>query len=371
MDSFVKNITKEILKKEDSLSIYATKSKNACRLIKIEEDIRPAFFHDIDTIIYSTSYSRYSGKTQVYSFLDNDHITRRMTHVQLVSKISRTIGRGLNLNEDLIEAIALGHDVGHTPIGHVGEKFLDELSQRELGIPFLHNLQSVRTFLVLNKANLTIQVLDGIMCHNGEILSNEYEPKTKTKSAFLIDFKNASKDKNYAKKLRPMTLEGCVIRISDVIAYVGRDIEDAVRLKKLKFTDLPNKVIKVLGKNNSEIINTLIMDILKESYGKNKIVLSKPVYDALNTLKDFNYKNIYNKANTSEDLLFYKEGIEKLYVNFLNDLNTKNKKSIIYKEFLDGMSTDYLENTNTKKIVIDFLAGMTDEYFIKQVKSVN
>ena len=177
MDSL--NIIKEnLLKKEENLSKYACKSSDAIRLYPKEEDIRPAFFHDIDTIIHSNSYARYMGKTQVYSFKNNDHISKRMLHVQLVSKIARTIGRCLNLNEDLIEAIGLGHDIGHTPIGHVGEKYLNEISMKELGIPFMHNLQSVRNYMYLERegtgSNLTIQVLDGMMCHNGEKLEQVY-----------------------------------------------------------------------------------------------------------------------------------------------------------------------------------------------------
>ena len=372
MDSL--NIIKEnLLKKEEGLSKYACKSCDAIRLKSKEEDIRPAFFHDTDTIIHSNSYVRYMGKTQVYSFKKNDHISRRMLHVQLVSKIARTIGRCLNLNEDLIEAIGLGHDIGHTPIGHVGEKYLNEISMKELGIPFMHNLQSVRNYMYLEKTNLTIQVLDGMMCHNGEKLEKVYEPVEKTKEEFLKDFEESSKDASYASKVKPMTLEGCIVRISDIIAYIGRDIEDAITLGKLDRSDIPKNIKEVLGDNNRDIVNSIVLDIVKNSYGKNAIILGKDVYNAINELLSYNYKNIYDFANTKEDLAYYKEGINKLFCYYLDELNSNNKESLIYKDFLSNMNKEYIEENNNKKIVIDFIAGMTDAYFLRELErfSVN
>ena len=366
------NIIKEnLLKEEESLSKYACKSSDAIRLFPKEEDIRPAFFHDTDTIIHSNSYARYMGKTQVYSFKDNDHISKRMLHVQLVSKIARTIGRCLNLNEDLIEAIGLGHDIGHTPIGHVGEKILNEISMKELGIPFMHNLQSVRNYMYLEKTNLTIQVLDGMMCHNGEKLEQIYEPVKKTKEEFLKDFEEASKSSNYASKIRPMTLEGCIVRISDIIAYIGRDIEDAITLDKLDRTDIPKNIKEVLGDNNRDIINSIVLDIVKNSYGKNAIVLGEDVYNALNELLGYNYKNIYDFANTKEDLAYYKEGINKLYYYYLDDLNNNKENSKIYEAFLSNMNKEYILKNDNKKIVIDFIAGMTDAYFIRELERIS
>lgn len=368
-------IKNNLLTKEEGLSKYATKSSDAIRLKPKEEDIRPPFFHDTDTIIHSNSYARYMDKTQVYSFNNHDHISRRMLHVQLVSKIARTIGRCLNLNEDLIEAMGLGHDIGHTPLGHTGEKYLNEISMKELGIPFMHNLQSVRNYMYLERGgkgcNLTIQVLDGMMCHNGEMLENIYEPQPKTKEEFLKDYEESCKSAAYASKIRPMTLEGCVVRISDIIAYIGRDIEDAIILGKLKRDDIPENIKKVLGDNNSEIINSIVLDIVKNSYGKNAIILSKEVFDAVNELKTFNYKNIYDYANTKEDLAYYKEGINKLYYYLLDDLNKNKENSKIYELFLCNMNKDYINNNDNKKIVIDFIAGMTDDYFISELKDIS
>ena len=365
----VLNIIKDnLLKKENELSVFACKSNDAIRLKEKEEDIRPAFFHDTDTIIHSNSYARYMDKTQVYSFVNHDHISRRMLHVQLVSKIARTIGRCLNLNEDLIEAIGLGHDIGHAPLGHTGEKYLNEISQKELGIPFMHNLQSVRQYLYLDNTNLSIQVLDGMMCHNGEMLENIYEPQKKTKEEFLNDFDSSCKDLGYASKIRPMTLEGCVVRISDIIAYIGRDIEDAIVLGKLKRSDIPENIVKVLGDNNREIINNIVLDIVKNSYQKNAIILSKEVFNAVNELKDFNYNYIYNNANTKEELDYYRDGFNKLYYYLLNDLNENKENSKIYGMFLKNMNNNYINKTDNRQIVIDFIAGMTDDFFLKQLE---
>ena len=259
--SYLEQAKSNFIRKEENLSEYATKSIEAIRFYPIEEDLRPNYFRDIDRIIHSLSYNRYSDKTQVFSCTENDHISRRMIHVQLVSKIARTIGRALNLNEDLIEAIALGHDIGHTPLGHEGEYILDEISQRELGETFAHNIQSVRHYMYIeNKGyglNLSIQVLDGIMCHNGEILSNKYMPMKKDKEEFLKEYELSYKNYSLLKKYSPMTLEGCVVRISDIIGYIGRDIEDAIELGQIKREEIPEEITKVLGTTNKEIINTI------------------------------------------------------------------------------------------------------------------
>ena len=355
----IEMIKENILKLEDNLSIYACKSKDAIRLKEAKEDVRPAFFHDIDKVIHSSPYSRYMNKTQVYSFYKNDHISTRMLHVQLVSKVARTIGRCLNLNEDLIEAIGLSHDIGHTPLGHTGEKILNDISMKELGIPFMHNLQSVREFMYLSLngkgSNLTVQVLDGIMCHNGEKLEKVYEPVKKTKEDFLKDYNESIKSHDYASKIRPMTLEGCVVRISDVIAYIGRDIEDAITLGKLDRNSIPKEITDVLGNNNREIINNIVLDIVENSYEQGKIIISDKVFDAMNKLMTFNYKNIYDFANSKEDLQGYKDNINKLYYSLLNDLDSNNKKSNIYKDFISHMSREYLENTGNKQIVLDYI----------------
>ena len=373
MNKKIYNKAKEnFLNKEKHLSEYATKSSDSIRLIEEQEDIRPAYFHDIDRIIHTNSYTRYLDKTQVFTREKNDHISKRITHVQLVSKIARTIGRALNLNEDLIEAIALGHDIGHTPLGHEGESLLNEISQRELGEYFAHNIQGVRHYMDVEKngkgLNLSIQVLDGIMCHNGEILDPVYTPQEKTKEEFLKEYYDSYKDLKKANKNHPMTLEGCVVRISDVIGYIGRDIEDAIRIDKIKREDLPKEIIEVLGDNNKDIVNTIILDIIENSMDKPYIKMSDKVFNALFTLKKFNYNNIYSYSLTKEEKEYYKKGMNKIYSIYLKDIETENKESSIYKYFLNTQNEKYLKNTNNKRKVIDFIAGMTDELFLNEIQ---
>lgn len=375
MKKSLQNAKKNFLLMEKYLSDYASKSTEAIRFIDEEMDIRTPFFRDADRIIHSLSYSRYANKTQVYSYKDNDHISRRMIHVQLVSKIARTIGRALNLNTDLIEAIALGHDIGHTPLGHTGESLLNEISLRELNEYFAHNVQSVRYLMEAeNKGkglNLTIQVLDGIMCHNGETLLKKFIPKKKTKEEFLKEYKIAYKDIKEFNKITPMTLEGCIVRISDVIAYIGRDIEDAIALGNLKRNSLPKEITDVLGNTNKEIVNTIILDIVNNSIDKPYIKLSDAIYEALLKLQKFNYENIYYKSLNKKEIEYYRKNMNKLYNKYLNDITTNNKKSIIFKIFLDNQDSSYLNNTNDKRKVIDFIAGMTDNLFLHEIsKSV-
>lgn len=364
------NLEENMYNHENNLSKFASLSKNAIRLKQEESDIRPAYFRDIDRIIYSLSYTRYIDKTQVFSLKENDHISKRIIHVQFVSKIAKTIGRALGLNEDLIEAIALGHDLGHVPFGHVGEKILNDISLKYDNTYFNHNAQSVRELMSLEKngqgLNITIQVLDGILCHNGEFLSGKYIPKKKSVQNFLDDYNNTYTDEKANTMLVPMTLEGCVVRISDIVGYIGRDIEDAIMLGILKKEELPKEITSVLGNSNREIINTIVTDIINNSLNKPYLLLSDDVYKALKDLKNFNYKHIYDKANTKEQIKKYEEMFNFLFQFFLNDLENKDKESIIYQDFLNNMNEEYKRKTKNTRIVIDYIAGMTDDYFIKQ-----
>ena len=360
------------LLKEKNLSSYACLSSDAIRLKKDDDDIRPPFFHDIDRIIHSLSYTRYMDKTQVFTRSENDHISKRITHVQLVSKIARTIGRALSLNEDLIEAIALGHDIGHTPLGHEGEYYLNEISRRELGEYFAHNIQSVRHLMEVEHNgkgfNLCIQVLDGIMCHNGEMLDSRYTPVKKDKKEFLREYEEAYHDLAKSNQNHPMTLEGCVVRISDVIGYIGRDIEDAIMIGKIKREEIPKEISSVLGTTNKDIVNTITLDIIKNSMDKPYIEMSPSVYQALFALKKFNYEHIYSKSTTLEEKEYYREGMNKLYKRYLKDLEKENKKSNIYQVFLNDQDSSYLEKTSNERKVIDFIAGMTDEMFLREIQ---
>ena len=371
MDNVLFDIRNEMYKREFKLNEYACKSNMGVRKeFETDDDIRPNFFRDIDRIIHTHSYTRYMDKTQVFSQIQNDHVSRRMLHVQLVSKIARTIGRYLNLNEDLIEASSLGHDVGHVPYGHVGERILNDISLREGEGFFAHNIQSARTFMFLenngNGCNLTLQTLDGIMCHNGEFTQSVYEPDYKKNwDLFLEEYNNSYKDEEVLKRLRPMTLEGCVTRISDIIGYIGRDIEDAIQMNIFSREELPESIISILGSNNKDIVNELILDIIKNSYGKSYISISPRVYNALVDLKKFNYEHIYYPAITKEQRDSFEMMINKLFYTYLDDLNTNSNRTDINK-FLSKMSNEYLENNNNKRKVIDYIAGMTDSFLEAQ-----
>ena len=368
----IKKIKKIMLKSEKYLCKYASKSKDAIRQFKSNEDIRLEYARDVDKIIHSSCYSRYMSKTQVFVDPINDHISTRMTHVQYVSKAARTIARALELNEDLCEAIALGHDVGHTPYGHFGESVLNKISKTyNSGKCFAHNLNSVRVFTVTEKkglsTNLTLQVLDGIMCHNGEFIQEKYIPnRNKTFETLYKEYNECLNDEEKIKRLVPMTLEGCVVRISDIIGYIGKDIDDANRLGIFNKNTLPENVKKYLGTENTQIMNNIILDIIKNSYNKGYISMSKEVYDAVKTLKDFNYKNIYYQAITQEDRERYAKTIETLYSVYSRALDLEDKENDIFKEYLNQMSDEYIKNNSDSQKIIDYISGMTDNYLQRQ-----
>ena len=358
----------------ERLSPWACLSHHALR--REEEDNitkghRQNFSLDTDRILHSLAYSRYIDKTQVFYLIKNDHITHRVLHVQLVSKISRTIGRLLRLNEDLIEAISLGHDIGHTPFGHDGEKFLSKLSL-EYGLGnFLHNLQSVRFLEKIERKgkgwNLSLQVLDGILCHDGEIHSQALHPDSE-KDFVKFEKQIRDKEKDPSLAIFPMTMEGCVVRMSDTISYIGRDIEDAIRLGFIKRSDIPETCRKILGETNGTIVYTLVEDLVANSMEKPYLCFSEKVGEALGVLKEFNQKNIYAselpwKQTQKIELMF-----ELLFKQYLMDLEKRNEKSDVYGEYLKGMSSEYRNSTSVAMVVRDFIAGMTDEYFLAQCK---
>lgn len=364
-------------------------SENACRVEKAiylkedEKDIRPIFLRDIDRILHSNCYSRYLDKTQVYINVENDHVTHRMQHVQFVSRIARTIGRALRLNEDLIEALALGHDAGHVAFGHAGERELNRICKRENIGYFCHNAQSVKMLKDIENRNISIQTLDGILAHNGEILLNKYEPNyNKTVEEFLADLENTYNIENYSKKIVPMTLEAAVVRISDVIAYIGRDIEDAIILGDIKREDLPKEATNVLGNKNSSIVEILEDNLIENSIGKSYLCFSEDVFKALQKLMDWNYVNIYRKVSKNDkELLEHKfDKLFEVYLEKLSKIDYKNKKlpvesnnltpseKVLYG-FINTKSKDYLQNNNIKRIVIDYISGFTDRFFEKEYEA--
>ncbi len=355
------------------LSTYACKDEEAIRFKPIDEDRRDPFFRDADKIIFSLAYSRYADKTQVFANITNDHVTRRNLHVQMVSRVARLIGRELGLNEDLIEAASLGHDLGHVPFGHEGERILNEISLKYTGRYFNHNVHSVRTMMYIenykNGVNLTLQVLDAILCHNGELEQKEYRPIKKDKEKFLKDFEETYTDPNKNKSLIPMTLEGCVVRISDIIAYLGKDIEDAIRLRVLKRSELPKDILAVLGDSNADIIDTFVNDIITNSKGKGYLSMSEDIYKALVSLKKYNYEHIYKVAHTERELAYWKEAMNGVYLASLEDL--KKKDGRIYNIFLRNSNPKYLEENSLEQIALDYVAGMTDDFLIKQYESIS
>ena len=375
MNEILLKAKENMILKEKELSEYACKSGKGVWLRKDEEDIRPIFYRDIDRIIHSSGYARYIDKTQVYSFVQNDHITRRVLHVQLVSKIARTIGRSLRLNEDLIEAIALGHDIGHTPFGHKGEELLNKICIEEGIGAFCHNAQSVRELRTMEGLNISLQTLDGILAHNGEILINKYTYNpNKTKEEFEQDLANAFKIDRFSKQITQMTLEGCVVRLSDVLAYIGRDIEDAIKVGVVKRKDIPEEIVKVLGNTNSKIVDTLIKDVIINSYNKPYLQFSEKVFEALINLQKWNYKSIYesdvaNKNYEKIDKLFRKlfdKYLEKIQNEEYKNLKPKGYSEENLYDFMNKMSNN--KDFNIKRAIIDYIAGQTDKYFLNECR---
>ena len=365
---------KGLLERQENemLSPLAVRNADGIRRMpdkRMESGYRQAFSVDVDRILHSLAYARYIDKTQVFYLVKNDHITHRVLHVQLVSKIARTIGRFLNLNEDLIEAIALGHDIGHTPFGHDGENFLSEIC-RNHGIGYFHhNLQSVHFLEKVERKgegwNLCLQTLDGILSHDGEIHSEKLLPAT-DKTFDLMDREITAKKNDSQTVLIPMTLEGCLVRMADTISYIGRDIEDAIRLKLIHRSDLPQESVSLLGDTNGTIVFNLVTDIICSSRGKSYIAFSSEVSEALKHLKSFNYEHIYMNSRIKKHTRRIKKLFEMLFETYLEDLNNRRESSVIFSQFLKDMKQNYIQNHQPTEIVRDFISGMTDQYFLDQ-----
>jgi len=335
--------------------------------------LRPAFARDVDKVLNSKYYNRLSDKTQVYSFYHNDDITRRALHVQLVSRVARNIGYALGLNLDLIEAIALGHDIGHTPFGHAGESFLNRLYHEHTGRYFNHNVHSVRVLDGLLELNLSLQTLDGILCHNGEMSLSMFAPaELKSFDEFDRKVERCYVDKEAIGHLVPNTLEACVVRISDMIAYIGKDRQDAY---KAGFGDNVRMIAEgALGSNNTYIINTLINNIVDNSYGKPYIKLDREYHKELERYKEENYAKIYliPELKSKYDEVV-SEMFDQMYRKLLNDVKRKDTGSIIYRHHIQDIvnykrnyvksSVDYTSE-EPNQIVVDYIASMTDDYFL-------
>ena len=331
---------------------------------------RKPFIRDIDKIMHCPFFNRYADKTQVFSLYKNDDMTRRNLHVQLVSRISRTIGSALHLNLDLIEAISLGHDIGHPAFAHTGEKYLDELFYQHTGRRFLHNIQSVRVLDKIYPYNISLQTLNDIAAHNGEIELNEYRPVPLTDfEEFDRMMERCAVDRHYADHLMPCTLEGAVVRISDIIAYLGKDRQDAIRAKTVAESEFADEEI---GSINAEIINNLVVNIIENSYGKPYIKLDDKHFAALRKAKRQNYEKIYDRAASYAKLdQTVKPMMADLYGQLLEDLRLDNRKSPIFTHHINPVSrsfysrTEAYEATDPNQLVVDYIASMTDDYFIE------
>lgn len=331
--------------------------------------LRTAFIRDIDKIMHCPYYNRYADKTQVFSFYKNDDITRRSLHVQLVSRIARTIGKALNLNLDLIEAISLGHDIGHTPFGHAGESYLDEIYFEHTGRHFSHNIHSVRVLDKIYPYNISLQTLNGIAAHDGEMELCEYHPQPLDSfEEFDNQIEACYLDKKNVKKLVPATLEGCVMRISDIIAYLGKDRQDAERAGIISNNNFEAGTI---GTYNAEIINNLIVNIVENSYGRPYIRMDEEHFEALKKAKADNYELIYKNDRVEEALHnSIRPMMKEVYEAVLNDLINNRRTTPVFTHHIDYVNRSHYrrdipyEQTEPNQIVVDYIASMTDDYFI-------
>jgi len=334
-----------------------------------ENEYRQAFSADSDRILNSLAFTRYIDKTQVFSLINNDHLTHRVIHVQLVSRIARTIGRYLGLNEDLIEAASLGHDIGHAPFGHDGERFLSKLTHEHGAGFFHHNLQSIQNLDRIEKKgkgwNLTLQTMDAIICHNGEAHSIQLIPQKERSFKDFDLMMKTIKTKKTCNEI-PMTMEGCVVRMADTISYIGRDMEDAVRLGLVKRDGIPDICKQTLGKTNGTIVFSLVTDLISNSLDQPFIGFSEKISSALKKLKAFNYRYIYKNPVIKRHLSSIEDIFNFLFEKYLTALEKESEQSVIFTDFLNGMSTGYRENRSNPEIVRDYISGMTDSYFIRQ-----
>ena len=337
--------------------------------------IRPPFSRDADRIVHSKAYSRYIDKTQVFYLVENDHITHRVLHVQLASRIARTIGRALGLNEDLIEAIALGHDIGHAPYGHLGEEILDGLCREHNIGGFMHNVQSVRFLDVVEDCNLTLQVLDGILCHNGEVHDQSLTVEGETGWD------------SFEEKLRriegggdplPLTAEGCVVRVADSISYLGRDLMDALEIEIIGEDDLgefPENCMTFFGivgrkredfsEINQRVLDVLIRDIIAGSYDADCITFSAEASASVAAFKEFNMRHIYENSRLLANREKIRFMFRYLFDRIFEDIEEEREGSAVYEDLINApwASPRYIAAAAPAELTRDFIAGMTDRYF--------
>lgn len=358
-----------------ALSHYACSNEAAIRRDQSERDrdtvLRPAFVRDAEKIIHMPAYNRLNGKTQVFSFRSNDDLTRRGLHVQLVGRVARDIGRALGLNLSLIEAIALGHDIGHTPFGHAGERFLNDVYNARTGRHFFHNVQSVRVLDVTYGRNLSLQTLDGVICHNGEFEQQVFETSGLTSfDTFDRVVEGCWENGDDAiGRLRPMTLEGCVVRVSDIIAYVGKDRQDAIRagiVDEDSFDD------GLGGAYNAWALSAFVADVVEHSVGKGRIEMSEEGFGELRRAKRENKEKIYTSEEVNGDFSRpVRELFARMYEHELDVLAKGDRSRAIFRHHIEPLERHlapygrtYDWEADPDLCVVDFISSMTDDYFI-------
>jgi len=375
MDKKINEIFQIIMKKYENLhSPKAAECADATRKREEEPDnLRSCFAIDRDRILYSGAYRRYHGKTQVFSFtnLFDEEMTNRNLHIAYVSQISRTIGKYLGLNLELIEAIALGHDLGHCPFGHDGEVALSKCCvQHDIG-HFHHNIESLHIVdHISNKGlglNLTFPVRDGIISHDGEVHNTQLKPQFDKNEQEISDYITKKKA---GEKLSwmPATLEGCVVRITDTIAYIGQDIEDAIRCNILKRDELPKECTDYLGSRNSQIIDTLVKSVIANSFDKDFVAFDEETSEYLLKLKKFNYTRIYTDENVKKSNLIIHRTMGLLFEKYMDDINQNNRDSKVFSQFLNYKHPEYRDRFSPAEQVRDFIATMTDRYYNEELK---
>lgn len=318
---------------KNNLSQYAMLSQDSKGREKTEDKctIRTDFQRDRDRIIHSKSFRRLKHKTQVFIAPEGDHFRTRLTHTLEVAQIGRTLARALRINEDLVEAIALGHDLGHTPFGHTGERVLDRLHPKG----FKHNEQSIRVVDFLEHKddriglNLTYEVKEGIKNHTG------------------------------CKKSQ--TLEGQVVKYADRIAYINHDIDDAIRAGVIKREDLPKECTEILGKTHGERINTMILDIIKNSMEKNTITMSEDVGKATSALREYMFKNVYLNQSAKSEESKAEYVLEQLYKYYLKNIDALPEEHLKIYKSIDAEIED---------IICDYIAGTTDRYAVNLFNNI-
>lgn len=342
------------------------------------EDIRGEYFRDQTKIIHSPPFRRLKSKTQVFADPDNDHICTRIEHVLHVATIAKAICIGLNktgnwqLDQELAYAIGLAHDLGHAPFGHEGER---AIAKKIAPVNFMHELNGYRVVEHITNygegLNLTYAVKDGILCHCGEDFNNNaLKPGPKPN-----DLENI-KDRTHL----PSTYEGCVVRLSDKIAYLGRDIEDAARENMISLNDVPKAVQRELGKNNGEIINTLVTDLTENSKDKDSIGLSQEKFEIMGELKKFNYKYIYNHSSLAEQKTVLEKAVADLFdfyqelfhrYGFTKGYNYEKKKTAVnFGKYIFAMKNFYAQDENRcNTIITDYIAGMTDTFALNCIEN--